>query len=182
MLPPQWCNRMCKGPRIKMSYPGPLLRTTALNATHSQSRALPGMGAASWAPDSPVRRAIDSTVTLAGEKCGEGLLWGLRSSWGETISSSRQPGQRNKSSSSWSTGRGAPRACVHVCLRVGMCVCVWACACNHLHSCSTESGTYESLCCEAASAGTTRDPADTPYGGRGGRGMLELRNNRWSFF
>ena len=66
----------------------------------------------------------------------------------------------------------------HKCARV----CMWACMCDHIHSCSTESGTYENLKCEAASAGTTRDPADTPYGERGGRGVMEPRNNRWSFF
>lgn len=58
------------------------------------------------------------------------------------------------------------------------CVCV----CNHIHSCSTESGTCESVSHEAASTGTSRDPADTPYGKRGEKGMMELRKNRWSFF
>ena len=56
------------------------------------------------------------------------------------------------------------------------------CVCNHIHSCSTESGTCESVSHEAASIGTSRDPADTPYGKRGEEGMMELRKNRWSFF
>ena len=54
--------------------------------------------------------------------------------------------------------------------------------CNHIHSCSTESGTCESVSHEAASTGTSRDPADTAYGERGEKGMMELRKNRWSFF
>lgn len=61
---------------------------------------------------------------------------------------------------------------------LGVCMCV----CNHIHSCSTESGTCESVSHEAASTGTSRDPADTPYGKRGEKGMMELKKNRWSFF
>lgn len=99
-----------------------------------------------------------------------GQGWGLQSSWGEAILSSHQP----------NLGSGAKVLPLSEAQEGKFPGCV--CVCDHIHSSFTESGTCESVSHEAASTGTSRDPADTPYGKRGEKGMMELRKNRWSFF